>query len=644
MHGLIELIWNAVDADAKAIHAEIGSDEFHAVASVRVRDDGHGMTETEALRAFGALGESWKKAARRSRSDQRVLHGSDGKGRYGAFGIGSRVTWTSVARGDDGRNYRVGIEASLTHLDQFEISSAEPIDVDPGTDVVVTDIAGESAGQLVRPSVLDNLCTTFALYLESYRIVITWRGDLVEPVSIQEHRQTYALEVPGLSEGAAALTVIEWKKPVARALHLCDANGVALHEVAPGIQAPGFEFTAYVRWDGFRDLGSQVLLAELGHEEITPVVDAARDALRGHFKRRMEQRRSEMVRRWKTENTYPYRGQAATELERAQRELFDVVAVTAAKAVEAAEPAARRLSLRLIREAMETNPTSLRRVLAEVVDLNKEQLDELVNVLDRTSLPAVVSGARIVADRIAFLHGLNALLFDRESRRQTLERRQLHRILAAETWIFGEEYALSGDDDRLLVVLRKHLGLLDLDTALAGTDPITRYDGTEAIPDLVLSRRVRHRDNQLEHLVVELKRPSVVIGRSEIQQIEDYAYAVSADERFNQPNVSWRFWIIGNDLDDFVAQKADSPDRAPGVVTQTKRYRVIAKTWAQVISDADHRMKFFEESLGMTSGRADGIAYLRQTHDRLLPEVLRADPPAQRLPTESPSGTASGNT
>jgi hypothetical protein len=45
----------------------------------------------------------------------------------------------------------------------------------------------------------------------------------------------------------AILTVIEWWVQTERALFLCDENGFTLHRLAPGIQAPGFVFTAYLK-------------------------------------------------------------------------------------------------------------------------------------------------------------------------------------------------------------------------------------------------------------------------------------------------------------------------------------------------------------------------------------------------------------
>ncbi|MGC7260179.1 hypothetical protein RBA10_22585, partial [Mycobacteroides abscessus subsp. abscessus] len=88
-----------------------------------------------------------------------------------------------------------------------------------------------------------------------------------------------------------------------------------------------------------------------------------------------------------------------------------------------------------------------------------------------------------------------------------LERRQLHRILAHETWIFGEEWSLTGDDERLTKVLKKFLKNLGSDVELADLKEVRLEDGSDAIPDLVLGRRLQTNADSFEHLVVELKRP-----------------------------------------------------------------------------------------------------------------------------------------
>src|SRR3546814_16002305 len=80
------------------------------------------------------------------------------------------------------------------------------------------------------------------------------------------------------------LSVIEWSSNVDRAMYLCDESGATLHESSPGIHAPGFTFTAYVRWAGFRAHESLLPLADMDNDQVGPAVNAARKALRAPFR------------------------------------------------------------------------------------------------------------------------------------------------------------------------------------------------------------------------------------------------------------------------------------------------------------------------------------------------------------------------
>jgi len=88
-------------------------------------------------------------------------------------------------------------------------------------------------------------------------------------------------------------------------------------------------------------------------------------------------------------------------------------------------------------------------------------------------------------------------------------------------------------------VLAAHLHLLGDDVDLASMPPVLREDGSDAIPDLVLSRTIETAENKLEHLIVELKRPSQSLTSADIEQLRSYAVADARDDRFQQPNVQW---------------------------------------------------------------------------------------------------------
>ena len=352
----------------------------------------------------------------------------------------------------------------------------------------------------------------------------------------------------------------------------------------------------------------------------------ARKKLREHFTQRSQQHISTVVQEWKNDQVYPYDHEPSDEQENAVRDLFDVVAVKASSAINSSDDkVAKRLSLRLLREALETNPTTLHQVLAEVLQLSKDSLDELSRLLNHTTLSAIIKASAMIVKRLQFLRGLEILVFDPQSKQQLRERSQLHRILANETWVFGEEYALTVDDQSLTNALKAHIKELGRDELVQ--EPVLDDEGKNRVLDLLLARSSPQAKDRHEHLVIELKAPKKKIGADEITQIERYAFAVAGDERFNMTDVEWDFIIVSSGLDAYATHKAEKTEISkyrPGLTYRSGdgRVRVWIKTWAQIISAAKHRHKSIQNSLKYTPDSEDAIAYLQEVHAKYLPEIL----------------------
>jgi hypothetical protein len=625
---LAELIWNALDADANHVDIAFGRNDMNGIEEIRVTDDGHGMTRDELETAFASLGASWKQTATRTRSGQRRLHGKHGRGRFRPASIGQTIRWKSIAE-DDGARRLVTAEIRASNLRRVELSDPEPTDQAVGTRVIITGISGSVEG--LGDTAPDKLIAYFALYMEKYSPTIVYDRATLDPSTIQRHRATYAIQ---LAEDVAQLDVIEWTRPIERALCLCNNDGMTLEEIAPGIQAPGFDFTAYLRWEGFAE--RNVLVAELD-PRTGPLIDAAKEQLRRHFRDRGDQEIRTQVGQWKSEHVYPFKEEPRSSTDRATRELFDVVAVTARATVNAADTRGRRFSLSLLRQAIEQDPGSLRCVIQEVLDLPEDKLDELDELLGQTTLARVITVSKSITNRIDFLKALGELVLQPDLRGKVLERRQLHRILANETWVFGEEYALLADDESLRTALQRHIKLLERDDlnpqALAEqvADPSGR---SQSIVDLMLARAVPLDAKRREHLVVELKRPSVTIGSAELQQVKDYAIAVARDPRFDKTDVEWDFVAVSTELGGTVIEDASQPQLPPGQVASylDGRVRVWAKTWGQIIDDAEHRLKFVRRHLDYDPSAQDAFKYLRAKHAAYVP-APSAEPP--NAPSES---------
>ena len=77
-----------------------------------------------------------------------------------------------------------------------------------------------------------------------------------------------------------------------------------------------------------------------------------------------------------------------------------------------------------------------------MLNLPERKLQELAKLLEDADLANIIGASKLVADRLKFLHGLEALLFTPDMKMHLKERSQLHRLLAENTWAFGEEFQL----------------------------------------------------------------------------------------------------------------------------------------------------------------------------------------------------------
>lgn len=624
--GLCELIWNAFDEDAKLVEVSCELNGAGGLDAVSVVDDGGGMTLERANLAFSKVGDSWKlMRGTLSPSGQRPVHGHFGRGRYAAFSIGSQVRWTSTSTAIEGGLATVQVTGRRDALDSFDVEVLPSVGEPTGTRVTIAGVSEEAVRAFDRPEGLrQRLLTEFALHLQRYDdFAIRFLGNDIDPDAVIEDKVELPIDMPEGCDGTATLTVIEWKlENVRRAIYLSDEADRVLDEVDARVQAPGVEFTAYLKWAGFQE-GGPVALED---ETDTPrgrLILAARDALRAHLVESRRRLEAKVITQWRQEGVYPYKTDPETPIEKATQAAFNVVALAASRTVDDTKSSSTKaLSLSLLRQTLENDPEALLPILHDVAKLPKQRIEELSELLKHSTLSQLIQAGRAVGDRLEFLVGLGTILFDRQIKARLLERRQLHRILAHETWIFGEEWALTGDDERLTVVLKKFLKQLGQEVELAALKPVLRADGSDGIPDLVLGRQLRTSADQFENLVVELKRPKHKLSDEDVTQLRSYASAIIRDEAFDQPNVRWEFWLVGNEVKDEVEDQRTQPHLPHGVV-QVGKYKLIVKTWAEIISDCEHRMKFVEDSLQYETSRDDGLAYLRAHYADYLPaEVL----------------------
>ena len=628
-----ELIWNAVDADADRVDVILHDDRLGGISAIEVADNGHGILYQDAGKLFSRLGGSWKQGGKQSLEKRRLLHGKEGRGRFRAFALGRVVDWDVCYQdGEELRRYRLSmIKDSLKRV---ELGTEAPAATGHHRGVTVTiSELGQQPRSLRSAAVAEEMAQIFALYLRQYPSVkIIFGGTLIDPGAVEEHVARYDLPDITAPDGevySAALEIVEWHMRAERRLFFCDAGGFPLDNTSPGVQAPGFDFTAYLKCDYFSRL-----LAENRFEIATldgptaQALNAAKDVMREHFRTRASEKAVGLVAEWQRDKVYPYDAEPEGMVEEAERQVFNVVALNVnhyLPTFQDADDKTKRLQLRLLRHAIESAPADLSRILNEVLELPTETRQELAGLLDRTTLAAIIGASKIVGDRLSYLRGLETMVFDEEFREKVRERTQLHRIIAENAWMFGEQYHLSVDDQSLTEVLKKHIKAQEREIEIDA--PVKRADGTRGIVDLMFSRNIsRAGAAEREHLIVELKRPKVPIDSSAADQIESYALAVAEDERFKDVNTKWVFWAVSNDVMEQIRRRSTQANRPRGLLYQDDKDRITiwVKTWGQLIEECRARLQFFEEKLKFTPDRDSSLAHLATTYPKHLANLFAA--------------------
>ena len=631
---LAELIWNSLDGDARCVDVEFAyHDLTGGLSKITVHDDGEGFPREQAAVLFGNLGGSWKRNTRYTRKTRRMIHGQEGRGRYKAFALGGAVTWKICYKADE-QTRAFQVELLDSDLTDVSITDAVPAPGRATGVIVVIDDIRRDFRVFGSAEGLQELAETFALYLINYRdVTIRIAAARLDPEAAIASQRRLPLAPIHDGDGVeylVELDIIQWRSETKRTLYLCSTGGFPLDQLETRFHTPGFFFSAYLKSPYIERLHNEerIALAEMD-SALAEAVEAAREGIKDYFRERAAERAQSMVDAWKAAEVYPYRGEPQTAVEKAERQMFDIVAVQVEEItpdIGLTSPKAKALHFRMLRSAIQRGPEELQLILKEVLDLPARQQKELAALLQETTLSAIITAAKTVADRLKFVAALEDIVFDPETKGRLKERTQLHRILAENTWVFGEEYNLWVSDQDLKRVLEQHKQ--HLDPSILIDDPVKVIGKKRGIVDLMFSRVTkRHRADDMEHMVVELKAPKVKIGAEAITQAKKYAIAVIEDERFHTVRgIKWHFWLVSNDYDAYARNEIEGgPDPERRLIFRKSNAAVGIKSWGELIEENRARLQFFQEHLQHTADRSSAVRYLQERHSRLLEGVITED-------------------
>lgn len=597
-----ELVWNGLDADATNIRVVFEQNALGGVTAIKVIDDGEGITPERAETDFANLGASWKRSKHKTASG-RAIHGKEGRGRLRFFSLAQRAQWhtTSLV---DGALVSQHLEIHSKSLDRCIVEAVNVARDATGTTVELTSLK-EKFDWLLTPDAFRQFSTVFAPYLLHYPSTkIWWNGFDVDPkitIDRWEDLPHRSIQLPTRTIDDLRLRVIEWTTGSdSRQIHFGGEDTIVLGSQPAHVTAPGFVFSAYAYSSFFQEMadGHLLELDDLNEPDFMAVLAHIRSELTNYFRSRITEQSLGVIQELKDEGSYPYEGEPKDEIERRERQVFDIATYAVnsySRDFTRAEPSLKRMTLTLLKEAIKHNPDDLTTILRAVVDLPKTKQTEFSSLLRKTELGNIIGASSLIADRVTALSVLKGMVFDSKFRNTVRERGELDALVRDNSWLFGEQFHITMPEAGLTKVMNRVAE--ELGNKRKGRK-VTKSDGKTGRLDIFLGRSVPHADaSKLEFLLVELKRPSLRLGRKELDQVEDYVTAIRGQPEFLHTDTTWNFYLIATDFEEEIKPRVYQRDRPNGLFLDGDNFKFWIKTWAEIVRENEARLNFVQDKL-----------------------------------------------
>lgn len=238
-------------------------------------------------------------------------------------------------------------------------------------------------------------------------------------------------------------------------------------------------------------------------------------------------------------------------------------------------------------------------VMQWILELTEEQVKEFSTVLGKTKFSGIVKLGNLIIGRQELILQLKKLVFDLD--KFTTEREHIQKIVEKNYWLFWEQYSMVSADKNFAVLKSKYEEFTKWN---ASKKTKIEKDEDKRRPDIFLARTrdlPQHNQNNtiMEHIIVELKRPTQNIWSEQFRQIEDYMEYIKNDPVLWSKLNTWKFYLIWEELKSYITDKYEPWDD-PFLIHQSQWiYRIYALKWSDLfrIFENSHKHLLIELDL-----------------------------------------------
>lgn len=268
----------------------------------------------------------------------------------------------------------------------------------------------------------------------------------------------------------------------------------------------------------------------------------------------------------------------------------------------------RKIVYLLLRKAIESGDLSY--LFSDILNLSKEGQKNLKELLRQTNMEEVVRFTSEVAEKEQFLNFLNELTYGQDIAKYILERKQLHKIVEKNLWIFGEEYLGTP-----ILWSDKNLGnnLDQLHTKYLNYKPTKKDDNLidvkgniRTITDLFFYNEKKLGNGRREVMIVELKAPKCAIHQKELNQVDLYGFQIANESVYPKHDVSYKILLISSKITDFAKSQINGnklnekvPFLYKTINDNNADIQIYVMEWSELISRNQMQLSYLNNCLNI---------------------------------------------
>lgn len=624
---LAEYIWNGFDANATKIELNTEMNELNKLVSITVRDNGDGIDYDDLENTLDLFLDSKKKNISKP-----TTRGKKGRGRFTFIKFSEQAVWETFS-GNQGFSFII----DSGYLNKYEPKGIpNNSSKSKGTKVVFSHIKNIDFNQF-NDFIVPFLINEFTwLLVSNPKLKLIING-----IHINKAEFSSIPHIEEVEEGVFNLDSIIWdEKPNQEKslVYFIDSSDEIIHKELSELNLKGFHCSSYVKSDWFDGFNQELEMLPGSKNKDSDVfkniLALARNKLRQEYINFRNSAADNLIQQYIKEGVFPDMNGDNRVLNEFHREQL----ISTIKTIYEAEPAVfskqlnksqKRILIKLLDRIVQSNRLSeLFDVLDGVVSLSEDDMGRISGLLQRTSLENITKTVEHVRDRLDIIQSFKSLIYDHT--KFAYEVPHIQKCIESNLWLFGEKYhLLTSEEDKFDQALRS---LLEFNAKgdHYNKQPLTHPDKNKEMDLFIAQKGFKVGDDDkkyFHHVVIELKRPSIKLGDKELAQIKTYKNVIANEPQFQDENSVWDFVLIGNEISESNITAANlrsdlDTNRIhgePGLVQKTGNYRIIVKTWKQILNEFELRYDEISNKLSLKE-----LEIVSETSDGLTKDVENA--------------------